>query len=60
MAQAAPILGGKLFYTGGTINVTMLEKFASFDSELWLYDDLLVTQLLTPIVLASATGTSVN
>ena len=39
VAQAAPILGGKLFYTGGTINIEVLGVGAAFNSAFNLYDD---------------------
>jgi hypothetical protein len=37
-AQAAPILGGQLFYTGGTVTVESLPVTSGFVSELGLYD----------------------
>ena len=40
-ADAAPVLGGMLFYTGGTVTVDVLAPTASFTSDLDLY-------LLTP------------
>lgn len=37
-AQAAPVLGAQLFYTGGTVTVTSLPVTSGFTSELGLYD----------------------
>ncbi len=32
------MLGGQLYYTGGTVTVTTLPAASSYTSELWLYD----------------------
>jgi len=37
-AEAAPILGEELFYTGGTLTITTLPVDAFYDSQLGLYD----------------------
>jgi len=37
-AQAAPVLGAQLFYTGGTVTVTTQPVTSGFTSELGLYD----------------------
>jgi hypothetical protein len=37
-AEAAPILGGQLFYTGGTVTVESLPVTSGFTTELGLYD----------------------
>ena len=37
-AQAAPVLGGQLTYTGGNVTVTSLPVSSGFESELGLYD----------------------
>lgn len=35
---AAPILGGQLYYAGGTVTVTTRPVTSGYTSELWLYD----------------------
>lgn len=49
VSQAAPVLGDKLFYTGGTLDVTILSTTAGYNSLLSLY-------LLNPLTTSAVFG----
>lgn len=60
VASAAPILGGQLYYGGGTVVVETLPVSSGYTSELWLFDSSFARLGASYIALDEPSGVTVD